>query len=181
MWFPDSLRKSRGGRLLKAAGIVRRGGPDPRDEHEVCRFVAYRAARVDDERLEAVLGLTEELLADGDNYEFVLDLVENLQNVVSHGLPGYRTPDSVESLLGARSRACWSLLDGYWTTVATWRETVEPQLHPAADMLVIQNPALQAIRWTSERSLPTGRRIGLPDVIRYQKAGGESFPGVRPG
>ncbi|MCX4404237.1 hypothetical protein OG840_21625 [Streptomyces sp. NBC_01764] len=42
----------------------------------------------------------EELLGDEPNYEFVVSLLENIQNLVSHGLDTFWSPDEVYALLG---------------------------------------------------------------------------------
>ncbi|MEU0038115.1 MULTISPECIES: hypothetical protein [unclassified Streptomyces] len=52
----------------------------------------------------------EELIRDEPNHEFVVSLLENIQNLVSHGLDRFWTPDEVYAQLGPRGAASWDTL-----------------------------------------------------------------------
>jgi putative transposase len=51
----------------------------------VGREVAFRVAQRNSGTITEVLAIVEELLGDEPNYEFVVSLLENIQNLVSHG------------------------------------------------------------------------------------------------
>ncbi|MCX5256913.1 hypothetical protein OOK27_22760 [Streptomyces canus] len=118
----------------------------------------------------------EELLGDEANYEFVASLLENIQNLVSHGLDAFWSPDEVYALLGPRSAACWDTLTGFWTAVADWCARTGLSLEPVEPLLTIQNEQLKVLLWTGNRTLSTGEKLGLAQAVRYEKANGASIP-----
>jgi hypothetical protein len=162
-------------RLLDAAGVGR-GPTDEGNDQVVGREVAYRVAHRNSGAITEVLAIVEELLGDEANYEFVLSLLENIQNLVSHGLDMFWSPDEVYALLGPRSAACWDTLTGFWTTVADWCVRTGLSLEPVAPLLTIQNEQLRVLLWTGNRTLPTGEKLGLAQAVRYEKANGASIP-----
>ncbi|MCX4594714.1 hypothetical protein OG819_34865 [Streptomyces sp. NBC_01549] len=118
----------------------------------------------------------EELLGDEPNYEFVVSLLENIQNLVSHGLDTFWSPDEVYALLGPRGAACWGTLAGFWTAVADWCARTGLPLEPVEPLLTIQNEQLKVLLWTGNRTLSTGEKLGLAQAVRYEKANGASIP-----
>ncbi|MFI6435687.1 hypothetical protein [Streptomyces sp. NPDC050759] len=162
-------------RLLDAAGIGPASTDDGNDQ-VVGREVAYRVAQRDSGAITEVLAIVEELLEDEANYEFVVSLLENIQNLVSHGLDMFWSPDEVYALLGARSAVCWNTLTGFWTAVADWCARTGLSLEPAEPLLTIQNEQLKVLLWTGNRTLSTGEKLGLAQAVRYEKANGASIP-----
>ncbi|WP_406207441.1 hypothetical protein OH807_34815 [Kitasatospora sp. NBC_01560] len=162
-------------RLLDLVGIEP-GAVDEADDPAVCRQVAFRAARRDGATAE-VLAVVEELLADGTAYEFAVTLLENLQNLVSHGLDAFRSADEVRPLLGPRSAVCWDTVAGFWTAVADWRAGTGAPPETAAAILAVENADLRTLLWTANRTLPGGEKIGIADAVRYEKAVGSPIPG----
>ena len=162
-------------RLLDAAGV----GPGPTDDGNdqvVGREVAYRVTQRNSGAITEVLAIVEELLGDEANYEFVASLLENIQNLVSHGLDTFWSPDEVYALLGPRSAACWDTLTGFWTAVADWCARTGLSLEPVEPLLTIQNEQLKVLLWTGNRTLSTGEKLGLAQAVRYEKANGASIP-----
>ncbi|MFF1792443.1 hypothetical protein ACFVX9_39015 [Kitasatospora sp. NPDC058243] len=173
-WRRRQAGRSR--RLLELAG-VRPGSVDHSDDLDVCRQVAFRAARRDCGATAEVMLVVEELLNDEAEYEFVVALLENLQNLVSHGLDTFRSPDEMRLLLGPRSAICWDTVAGFWTAVADWRVGIGAPLEPAATLLDVQNENLRMLLWTANRTLSTGEKLGIADAVRYEKAVGSPIPG----
>ncbi|MER7669349.1 hypothetical protein ABTY61_12880 [Kitasatospora sp. NPDC096128] len=166
----------------RSAGLLDLAGVDPRsvDTHEdldVCRQVAFRVARRDHGGAAEVLAFVEELLADEAEYVFAVTFLEDVQNLVSHGLDTFRSPEETRLLLGPRSAACWDTVAGFWAEVADWRATNGKPLDSSAAMLSAENEQLQLLLWTSNRTLPGGEKLGLADVVRYEKAVGSPLPG----
>ncbi|MFD9442329.1 hypothetical protein ACFWBR_29840 [Streptomyces sp. NPDC060006] len=118
----------------------------------------------------------EELLGDESNYEFVVSLLENIQNLVSHGLDTFWSPDEVYALLGPRSAACWGTLTGFWAAVADWCTRTGLLLEPVEPLLTIENEQLKVLLWTGNRTLSAGEKLGLAQAVRYEKANGVSIP-----
>jgi len=162
-------------RLLSAAGIEHRAADHLPDAVGV--DVAYRAAHRGAGTIVQVLAVAEELVADEANYDLVLSLLEALQNLVSHRSESFLLPEEIESQLGERSLVCWHMISTFWEAVADWSREALPPLESNAAIRGIQNDQLRAILWTTDRSLPTGQKIGLPEAVRYEKAGGTSFLG----
>ncbi|MBO1413984.1 hypothetical protein [Streptomyces sp. FH025] len=150
---------------------------DDGDDLDVCRQVAFRAARRDCGATAEVLLVVEELLKGQTEYEFLATLLENLQNLVSHGLDMFRSPDEIRLLLGPRSAICWDTVAGFWGAVADWRVGTGAPLEPAATLLGVENENLRMLLWTANRTLSTGEKLGIADAVRYEKAGGSPIPG----
>jgi hypothetical protein len=164
------------GRLLAAAGLDRKALTDTTDL-TACREVAYHTAKQKTPAIEKTLAAAEELLLDQANYEFVLAFLEDLQNLVSHGLEDFVTPGQVTALLAPKSLACWTSLAEFWTAVAAWCDQAELPLDPNERLLAVKNEQLRTLLWTSNRTLPTGQKLGLAHVVRYEKAGQPPLPG----
>ncbi|WP_030276737.1 hypothetical protein [Streptomyces sp. NRRL B-24484] len=173
-WRRRPVGRSR--RLLDLVGL-RPGAVDDTDDLEVGRQVAVRAARRDHGSTAEVLAVVEELLDDEAEYAFVVGLLENLQNLASHGLDAFRPAGELSRLLGPRAAICWDTLTGFWTAVADWRVGAGEPLGEAGPLLAVENEHLRTLLWTANRSLPTGGKIGLADAVRYEKAVGSGIPG----
>jgi hypothetical protein len=172
-WRRRPAERSR--RLLDAAGIGP-GSTDDGNDQVVGREVAYRVAQRNSGAIAEVLAIVEELLGDEANYEFVVSLLENIQNLVSHGLDMFWSPDEVYTLLGTRSAVCWDTLTGFWAAVADWCARTGLSLEPVEPLLTIQNEQLKVLLWTGNRTLSTGEKLGLAQAVRYEKANGVSIP-----
>jgi hypothetical protein len=162
-------------RLLDAAGIGP-GSTDDGNDQVVGREVAFRVAQRNSGAITEVLAIVEELLGDEPNHEFVVSLLENIQNLVSHGLDTFWSPDEVYALLGPRGAACWGTLTGFWTAVADWCARTGLPLEPVEPLLTIQNEQLKVLLWTGNRTLSTGEKLGLAQAVRYEKANGAPIP-----
>lgn len=123
------------------------------------------------------LAAVEEMLTDEAAYEFAMTFLEQVQNVVSHRLEIFLGPDDVERHLGPRGAVGWKTLAEFWTAVAAWRADNDPPLRSSEEILSVQNERLRAMLWTSNRTLPTGAKVGLADAIGYEKATGTGIPG----
>ncbi|MGI5341909.1 hypothetical protein ACQEVS_33140 [Streptomyces sp. CA-181903] len=163
-------------RLLDIVGI-KPGSVDDTDDLEVCRYVAFRVARRGHGATAEVLAVVEELLEDEAEYEFVVTFLENLQNLVTHGLEALRSADEVRLLLGPRSAICWDTVTAFWAAVADWRVRTGVPLDSAASLLGVRNEHLRMLLWTANRTLSTGEKLGIADAVRYEKAGGSPVPG----
>ncbi|MFK8908498.1 hypothetical protein [Streptomyces sp. YS-3] len=163
-------------RLLDIAGL-KPGSVDSTDDPEVCRQVAFRAAERDDGVTVEILAFVEELLEDGAEYEFVVAFLENLQNLVSHGLDTFRSSDEIRGLLGPRGVICWDTVADFWAGVADWRVRNGEPLESSAQILGVQNEQLWMLLWTANRTLATGEKLGIADAVRYEKAVGSTIPG----
>ncbi|MEU1509858.1 hypothetical protein [Kitasatospora sp. NPDC005748] len=150
---------------------------DDSDDLDACRQVAFRVAQRDCGATAEVLVVVEELLKEEAEYEFVVTLLENLQNLVSHGLDTFRSPHEIRLLLGPRSAICWETVTGFWAAVAAWKVGTGAPLESAATLLGVQNESLRMLLWTANRTLPTGEKLGIADAVRYEKAVGSPIPG----
>ncbi|MBP0448780.1 hypothetical protein J5Y04_04380 [Kitasatospora sp. RG8] len=177
MRIPWRRRPAGRSRRLLDMAAVEPGTVDATDELDVCRQVAFRVARRDHGATAEVLAVVEELLADETEYEFVVTFLENLQNVVSHGLDTFRSPDEIRLLLGPRSAVCWDTVTGFWAAVADWRLRTGVSLEPVAPLLDVENEQLRTLLWTANRTLATGEKLGIADAVRYEKAVGSPVPG----
>lgn len=173
-WRRRPVGRSR--RLLDIAGLGP-GSVDSTDDLEVCRQVAFRAAQRDLAATAELLTVVEELLEDEAEYEFVIAFLENLQNLVSHGLDTLRPSDEVQALLGPGSAVCWDTVSGFWAAVADWRLRTGEPLESSAQILGVQNEQLRMLLWTANRTLATGEKLGIADAVRYEKAVGSPIPG----
>ena len=142
-----------------------------------CREGAYRVAGRRSSSLEPVLAVAEDMLLDEANYEVVVALLENMQNLVSHDLAMFWTCADVERLLGPKSMVCWETLNTFWNAVAAWCVLTGLPMEPGEDILGAENEELRKLLWTSNRTLPTGEKIGLAHAIRFEKAGQPAIPG----
>ncbi|MEU9133616.1 hypothetical protein AB0D08_36940 [Kitasatospora sp. NPDC048540] len=143
----------------------------------VCREAAFRAVRDEGGSLGRMLGAVEELLADEADREFAVTALECVQNLVSHGLPDVASARDAEAALGPRGAACWRALADFWTAAAAWNADSGREPKAAAELLTVENPQLRLLLWTSNRSLPDGRRIGLADILRFEQTTGSAVPG----
>lgn len=161
--------------LLRAAGGDRRSVG--RGDHDLCQAAAFRAAERSAAKAEATLAVAEELLEQAANDDVVLSFLEDLQNVTSHGMPQFYSQPEISAWLGPRSATCWASLAAFWQDVANWCETNSVQLHSNEDILAVENEELRRLVWTTNRSLPSGLRVNLAAVVRYERAGGTPMPG----
>ncbi|MGW1531588.1 hypothetical protein [Streptomyces aureus] len=176
MRFPWRRRPAERSRRLLDAAEIRPGSTDDGNDQDVCREVAYRVAQRNSDAVTEVLAIVEELLGDEANHEFVISLLESIQNLVSHGLDTLWSPAEVYALLGPRSAVCWSTLTDYWTAVADWCARTGLPLEPVEPLLTIQNEQLKVLLWTGNRTLSTGEKLGLAQAVRYEQANGVSIP-----
>ena len=167
---------SRSDRLLAAAGLDRKAMSDMTDL-TVCREVAFQAAKREAATIEKTLAAAEELLLDKANYAFVLAFLEDLQNLVSHDLEAFETSGQIATLLAPKSLVCWTSLAEFWTAVATWCDQAGVPLESNERLLTIENEQLRTLLWTSNRTLPSGQKLGLAHVVRYERAGQPPLPG----
>jgi hypothetical protein len=93
--------------------------------------------------MDATLAVAEELLAEEANYDFVMMLLEDVQNLVSHRLEIFLSPAEVAAL-GPRCRVCWRTLKDFWAAVAAWCAEALPPLQSSEQILSVQNEQLQA-------------------------------------
>ncbi|MBO1337947.1 hypothetical protein [Streptomyces sp. VRA16 Mangrove soil] len=176
MFFSRRRPAPRARQLLVAAGLNPKAVGGITD-FAACRTAAFHAAHRDADTLPEVLALAETLLSDEADYEFVVGLLENIQNLTSHGLPQFRTRDEVEALLAPRSAVCWNSLTEFWTSVADW--CADNGLEPgrSEELLSVQDEQLRALLWTTNRTLPTGGKLGLAHAVHHEKAGEPAVPG----
>jgi hypothetical protein len=66
----------------------------------------------------------------------------------------------------------WELVDRFWAAVVAWCDESGVELESSASLRAVEHPGLRLIMWPSCRSLSDGRRVGLSDVVRYEKATG---------
>lgn len=163
-------------RLLAAAGLDGKTVSDATD-FAVCRKVAYHAAKRETAAIEKALAAAEELLLDQGNYQLVLAFLEDLQNLVSHGMDTFVTQGQVAGLLGPSCQVCWTTLADFWASVAAWCAETGIDVESNERLLNVENEQLRALLWTSNRTLPTGEKLGLAHVVRYEKAGRPPLPG----
>jgi hypothetical protein len=175
MRFGRRRRDTPAARLLTAAGFV--GGSAGQSASDVSRDVAFVVMRPGSTTALPTMSAVEEMLADEAAYDFVMTFLEQVQNVVSHGLETFLGPADVERLLGPRGAVCWNTLAEFWTAVAGWCADNRPPLESSERILSVENEQLRAILWTGNRTLPTGAKLGLADAVRYEKATGAGIPG----
>jgi hypothetical protein len=168
-------------RLAESAGFTWKHIGD-QSELNVAMMAAYVAANraAPDDVLPMVGKVAEKLLAEEANYDLVLALVENLQNLASHGLEQVRTAEEIRAVLGPRCLVVWEAVEQFWAAVAEWRRGTGEPLRSNVDILAVENEQLRASMWTSNRSLGDDTRVGLSEAVRYEKAGGAAIPGYRP-
>ncbi|MFG3604658.1 hypothetical protein [Micromonospora chersina] len=162
------------GRLMAAAGLPVAGGEIP--VRDVVMDVVRRRSR----RVTATLAVIEELLVEeGEASRIALDFLEGLQNAASHGTEGLFTTRELLSLRGPRTVEGWETVDHFWAAVVAWCDESGVELESSESLRVIEHPELRSIMWPSCRSLADGRRIGLNEVVLYEKAVGAPMAGFR--
>lgn len=178
MRMPRRTRPTpRAARLVAASGLDEKATKSL-SELELCREVAFRTTTQDSTNLGRVLTVVEELLTSEENYEFVLALLEDMQNLTSHKLEAFSRPEHVATQLGPNGRAVWATLTGFWESVAEWcTSEAGLTLEPSEKLLSIQNEQLRTLLWTSNRTLPDGTKLGIAHALRYEKAGQPPIPG----
>lgn len=139
--------------------------------------VAYRASSRSADVTASVAAVAEELAADEANHELVVGLLENLQNLASHGREEFRSPEEIVALLGPRCTEYWNVVAVFWEAVAEWRAASPAPMKSAEEILAVQNEQLRLLLWTGNRSLPAGTCVGVADAVRYEKSGGDAIPG----
>ncbi len=161
--------------LFLAAGGDRRS--IGRGDVDLCQAAAFRAAERSAARAEATLAVAEDLLEQAANYDVVVSFLEDLQNVTSHGMSQFYSQIEITAWLGPRSAICWASLAAFWQDVATWSTANSVQLQNSEEILAVENEDLRRLLWTTNRSLPSGLRVNLAAVLRYERAGGTPVPG----
>jgi hypothetical protein len=162
-------------RLMTAARLPTAGGPIP--VRDVAMDVLGRNSR----RAPAVFAVVEELLSEGGDISWVaLDFLEDLQNVASHGTDGLLTTSHVVPLCGPLTLAAWAMIDRFWSDVVVWCDANAVELESAQSLRVFEHPALRSIMLPLSRTLPDGRRVGLSEVVRYERAVGLFMTGSGP-
>jgi hypothetical protein len=162
--------------LLQAAGIDRRSVRGTA-ELGICRDVAYRVTQQGSARAGAVLAAAEELLSDEANYDFVVAFLEDVQNLVSHGIETLCPAAEITARLGPRCAVCWSTVADFWASVAGWCSQAGIALESSKKIVSVQSDELRALLWTGNRTLPDGSELGLAQAVLYEKAGGAPIPG----
>ena len=158
-------------RLMAAAGLPTAGGEIP------VRDVAMEVVRRRSARVAATLAVVEDLLVEeGDASRVALEFLEDLQNAASHATEGLLTTEELLPLRGPRTVDGWELVDRFWAAVVAWCDQSGVELESSASLHAVEHPGLQLIMWPSCRSLSHGRRVGLSDVVRYEKATGTPMP-----
>jgi hypothetical protein len=167
-------------RLAESAGFTWKHVED-QSELNVATMAAYVAANraAPGDVLPMVGRVAEKLAAEEANHDLVVALVENLQNLASHGLEQLRTAEEIKAVLGPRCLVVWEAVDRFWTAVAEWRRGTGEPLRSTEDVLSVENEGLRANLWTSNRSLGDGTRVGLSEALLFEKAGGAPIPGYR--
>ncbi|MFJ8799151.1 hypothetical protein [Streptomyces sp. NPDC102487] len=170
-------RRSAGrfGPLLAAAGI-QPGSTDESAEPALSREVAWRTGRRDQVSTADILEVVEDMLGDERDYTFAVSFLEDLQNLTSHGLDTFRSPDEIRALLGPESAVCWDSLTEFWSGVADWCTLTGLPLESSAPLLTVENEELRMLLWSANRTLAGGEKLGLAQAVRYEKAGGSPLP-----
>ena len=162
------------GRLMAAAGLPVAGGEIP------VRDVVMDVVRRRSGRVAATLAVVEELLVEeGDASRIALDFLEDLQNAASHGTEGLFTTEELLPLRGPRTVEGWETVDRFWAAVVAWCDERGVELKSSESLRVVEHPELRSIMWPSCRSLADGRRVGLSEVVLYEKAVGAPMAGFR--
>jgi hypothetical protein len=137
------------------------------------RAVVMEVAGRSQARARAVLAVVEDLLGeDGDAARVAADFLEDLQNVASHLIEGMITSEALLPLCGPRTVAVWLSVDRFWNDVVAWCDENGVDLKSSESLRAIQNSELRLHMWPSSRTLADGRRVGMAQAIRYEKATG---------
>jgi hypothetical protein len=163
-------------RLMHAAGLDPGAAGDISDQ-VVCQTVAYSVTQREFGNAAALFAVVEELLADKDNYDFVISFLEDVQNLVSHHISTLFAPGEITPWLGRRSAACWATRTRFWDSVTAWCSQTGVRLEPGDELRSVQNDKLRALMWSASRTLPTGATVGLAQAVLYEKAGGPPILG----
>jgi hypothetical protein len=152
---------------MAAAGLPTAGGEIP------VRDVVMEVVRRSSTRVATTLAVVEDLLAENsDSSRAALEFLEDLQNAASHRAEGLFTIEELLPLRGPRTVDGWEAVERFWTAVVAWCDQNGVDLKSSAPLRAVQHPELRSIMWPSSRSLPDGRRVGLSEVVRYEKATG---------
>jgi hypothetical protein len=167
-------------RLAESAGFTWKH-VDDQSELNVAMMAAYVAANraMPADVLPMVARVAEKLAAEETNYGLVLALVEDLQQLASHGLEHLHTAEEIRAVLGPRCLVVWEAVEKFWAAVTEWRRGTGEPLRSSVDILAVENEQLRATLWTSNRSLGDDTRVGTSEAILYEKAGGAEIPGYR--
>ncbi|WP_091345466.1 hypothetical protein [Micromonospora rhizosphaerae] len=68
-------------------------------------------------------------------------------------------------------------MDRFWSAVVAWCDESGVELESSESLRVVEHPGLRSIMWPSCRSLADGRRVGLSNVVLYEKAVGVAMAG----
>jgi hypothetical protein len=154
-------------RLMGAAGLPTAGGEIP------VRDVVMEVVRRSSSRVAPTLAVVEDLLIEeGDASRVALEFLEDLQNAASHGTQGLLSTEELLPLRGPRTVGAWESVDQFWAAVVAWCDESGVDLASSASLHAVEHPELRSIMWPSSRSLADGRRVGLSEVVRYEKATG---------
>ena len=118
--------------------------------------------------VEAVAGVLEQLLVDGDEDTVELaelGVIESLQNIVSHRDVEVG-PDQVLALLGSSAAAVWVEHEKLWIDAGRWRHD-GPRVEEA-DYDNIGDPDLRRYYQAHKRRLEDGVLISASDIVYYQ-------------
>ncbi|MFB9184764.1 hypothetical protein ACFFX1_42145 [Dactylosporangium sucinum] len=157
-------------RLMKAAKLPTAGGELPLDE------IAADVLRRPGKQAAAVLAVVEELCA--DEPKVAMSFLEDLQNIASHGAGELLTAEELLPLRGPRTVEAWETVDRFWAKVVAWCDETGVTLESSDSLRRVEDPRLLAILRGTYRSLPDGRRVGLTDVLHFEKVVGEGMPVV---
>jgi hypothetical protein len=155
---------------MAAAGLPLAGGEIP------VQAIVMEVTRRSSGRVAMTLAVVEDLLAeDGNASRAALEFLEGLQNAASHRTGGLLATEELLPLRGHRTVDGWEAVDRFWAAAVTWCDESGVDLESTATLHAVENPGLRLIMWPSCRSLADGRRARLSDVVRYEKATGESM------
>jgi hypothetical protein len=146
-------------------------------ELSICRTVAYGVTQRSNGRIGVVLSAAEELLAEEANYDFIVAFLEDVQNLVSHGIGTLCSAEEISARLGPRCAVVWATLADFWASAAAWCSQAAIPQESGEKIVPVQNEELQALVWTAYRTLPDGSMLGLAEAVLYEKAGGATIPG----
>jgi hypothetical protein len=155
---------------MAAAGLPTAGGEIPVGD------VVMEVVRRSSGRVAATLAVVEDLLVEEGNVSRgALEFLEDLQNAASHGTEGFLTTGELLPLRGPRTVDGWESVDLFWAAVVAWCDESGVELDSSASLRAVEHPGLRSVLWPSCRSLADGRRVGLSDVLLYEKATGATM------
>lgn len=157
-------------RFMAAAKLPTAGGEIPVPD------IAMDVVRRSSGRIAATLAVVEDLLAEeGDGSLVALGFLENLQNAASHGTEELLTLEELLPLRGPRTVDAWEKVDQFWAAVVAWCDETGVELKSSESLRGVKHPGLRSTMWPSSRSLIDGRRVGLSNVVLYEKGTGVSI------